>query len=770
MLAILYLHISIMNYDELLNQEQLKAVKHNKGPLLILAGAGSGKTRVLTYRIAYLIEHYGVNPYNILALTFTNKAAGEMKERVNNIVGNGADYIWVSTFHSACVRILRRYISSLGYTTSFTIYDSSDQKTLIKEVCKSLDIDTKRYKEASLLNFISSAKDKLKTPDDMLLEANADFTIKTQARVYAEYQKRLKKNNALDFDDLIFKTVELFRTNMEALSYYRNRFKYIMVDEYQDTNHAQFVLISQLAESINEYGEIEHNLCVVGDDDQSIYRFRGADIYNILEFENKFPDTTIIKLEQNYRSTKNILAVANEVIHNNTYRKSKSLWTDNEEGNIVSFTSFRNSRDEAEKIVLEIRSFNKNDGASFNDFAILYRTNAQSRLFEEKLVQYGIPYKLIGGTNFYSRKEIKDIIAYLHVINNSQDDIQVKRIINVPKRGIGPTTVNRISDYAIENDISFYNGVLHSKGIPGIGKAFEKLDRFAIMIETLKSHVDNPEYSIEDLVNELLDVTGYIIELEAEDTVESQSRIENIQEFIAKIITYETEHPDATLSNFLEEVSLVADIDNYDESDEKVILMTLHGSKGLEFPTVYLTGMEEGLFPSFRSIGSGDNDDIEEERRLCYVGITRAEKTLKLSAASERIVNGDYVCFSPSRFIREIPRYMLQMDSANNISAFESTHSIMKNPSSNTRGKDLLSDNPYIKKGLNTVSSLNNRTFDKAPSVINYTTGDTVVHAKFGAGIVTDMTPKDNDYMVTVQFENSGQKKMKASFARLIKQ
>ena len=556
-----------MDFDNLLNPEQLKAVKHDKGPLLILAGAGSGKTRVLTHRIAYLIDNLGVSPFNILALTFTNKAANEMRERVDNIVGYGSENIWVSTFHSTCVRILRRYITSLGYEQSFTIYDAADQKTLIKEVCKLLDVDTKRFKEAAIMNKISEAKDRLKSPEAMMAEAGDDYLAKTYAKIYAEYQKQLKKNNALDFDDLIFKTVELFRTNEEALSYYQNRFKYIMVDEYQDTNHAQFVLISLLASTINEYGEIEHNLCVVGDDDQSIYRFRGADIHNILDFESKFPDTTVIKLEQNYRSTKSILDVANEVIHNNTHRKDKSLWTDNEQGDPVTFTQYQNARDEAERIVMDIRNGHQQENISYNDYAILYRTNAQSRLFEEKLVQYNIPYKLVGGVNFYSRKEIKDIIAYLRVIDNAQDDIQVKRIINVPKRGIGLTTINRISDYAQENDISFYDAVVHAQGIPGIGRAYEKLTNFATLIETLRSKIAAPDYSIEDLVKELIDLTGYVRELEEANTIEATTRIEYIDEFITKVVTYEEEATsEPTLSEFLEEVSLVADIDSYDEA------------------------------------------------------------------------------------------------------------------------------------------------------------------------------------------------------------
>lgn len=791
-----------MDFDNLLNPEQLKAVKHDKGPLLILAGAGSGKTRVLTHRIAYLIDNLGVSPFNILALTFTNKAASEMRERVDNIVGYGAENIWVSTFHSTCVRILRRYITSLGYDQSFTIYDAADQKTLIKEVCKLLDVDTKRFKEAAIMNKISEAKNRLKSPEAMMAEAGEDYLAKTYAKIYAEYQKQLKKNNALDFDDLIFKTVELFRTNEEALSYYQNRFKYIMVDEYQDTNHAQFVLISLLASTINEYGEIEHNLCVVGDDDQSIYRFRGADIHNILDFESKFPDTTVIKLEQNYRSTKSILDVANEVIHNNTHRKDKSLWTDNEQGDPVTFTQYQNARDEAERIVMDIRNGHQQENISYNDYAILYRTNAQSRLFEEKLVQYNIPYKLVGGVNFYSRKEIKDILAYLRVIDNAQDDIQVKRIINVPKRGIGLTTINRISEYAQENDISFYDAVVHAQGIPGIGRAYEKLTNFATLIETLRSKIAAPDYNIEDLVKELLDLTGYVRELEDANTIEAETRIEYIDEFITKVVTYEEEATsEPTLSEFLEEVSLVADIDSYDESEEKIVLMTLHGSKGLEFPYVYLTGMEEGIFPSYRSINEGE-EDVAEERRLCYVGITRARKKLALTAARERMINGETMYSRQSRFINEIPRYLLKQDLGEQRSAFAGTNSFGKsssfddsygssgfgksnfgggssyssmNPPKSVRsagnGLDMLNNNPFIKKGFSNLSSLNSNTFDKpkTPAVINYKVGDSVSHAKFGDGKVTEMVPKDNDYMVTVEFNEFGTKKMKASFARLVK-
>ena len=769
-----------MNYKELLNEQQYRAVCHNKGPLLVLAGAGSGKTRVLTYRIAYLIDNCDVNPWNILALTFTNKAANEMKERIEDLVGSYSQSMWISTFHSACIRMLRKYIDTLGYTSSFTIYDTADQKTLIKDVIKALNIDPKYYKDSAVLSRISSAKDKLETPAQMLAQAGSDIEKKTFAKIYERYQKELKKNNALDFDDIIFKTVELFRENEEALAYYQNRFKYILVDEYQDTNHAQFVLIKMLANTVNEYGEVEHNLCVVGDDDQSIYRFRGADISNIIDFEKIYPDTTTVKLEQNYRSTKSILGCANEVIANNYNRKQKKLWTDNEEGKPVSFNHYENGQEEAVETIRDIRNKHNNEGFSYNDIAILYRTNAQSRSFEEQLVKFNIPYKIVGGQNFYGRKEIKDLLAYLKVFNNPNDDIQMKRIINVPKRGIGATTISKISDYAMENDLSFYTALAHAKSIPGMGRSVEKLESFVALIEVFRSKAAIEGYSLEDLINELLDVTGYIRQLNEENTVEANTRIEYIDEFINKIIAYEDENDFPTLESFLEEVSLVADIDSYDESDELVVLMTLHGSKGLEFPIVYLTGMEDGIFPSYKSINSGEYEDIDEERRLCYVGITRARQQLILSAAKIRMVNGQTMYSKPSRFISEIPRHMLSYGITKKKEFF--TSSTTSNTSSFTKdrgftftaskkGTSILDNNPMISKGFGGVSSLTSTTFDKPVSTadIDYTTGDSVSHSTFGKGVVLDMVKKDNDYMVTVQFEDMPPKKMKASFAKLKK-
>ena len=632
-----------MSIYDTLNPEQQKAVLHDEGPLLILAGAGSGKTRVLTHRIAYLIDERGVNPWNILAITFTNKAAREMRERVDNLVGYGSENIWVSTFHSTCVRILRRFIESLGYDRNFTIYDAEDQKTLIREVCKYLNIDTKDTKERSFLSAISSAKDELIGPEEYMARAAGDYGRERYARVYQEYQKRLKANNALDFDDLIFKTVELFSTNPETLLYYQKRFRYIMVDEYQDTNTAQFRLISLLADARDEDGRPVHNLCVVGDDDQSIYRFRGANIYNILNFEKEYPDTEVIRLEQNYRSTQSILDAANEVIRNNLGRKEKSLWTKNAKGAPVRLIQYETDYEEALGIVSEIEEEVREGKASYHDFALLYRTNAQSRVLEEKMIVKGIPYKVIGSINFYQRREIKDLLSYLKTIDNGLDNLSVKRIINVPRRGIGLTTLDRIDSYADRHGISFYQALLRARDIPGIGRSVQKVESFAALIESLKSRLSSPGYSLKDLVDEILTSTGYLEDLKAEEGEDAADRIGNINELINKISDYEEScEEEPTLSGFLEEVALVADIDNLEEDSDYVVLMTLHSAKGLEFPYVYLCGMEEGIFPSYLSISAQDPEtEIEEERRLCYVGITRAMKRLTLTAARQRMLRGE---------------------------------------------------------------------------------------------------------------------------------
>lgn len=787
-----------MSIYDTLNPEQLKAVQHVEGPLLILAGAGSGKTRVLTHRIAYLIDEIGVNPWNILALTFTNKAANEMRERVDHIIGYGSENIWVSTFHSTCVRILRRYIDRIGYDTNFTIYDTDDQKTLMREVCKYLDIDTKQIKERSLMAAISNAKDELITPEEYERNAGVDFMLKKYAAVYKEYQKRLKQNNALDFDDLIFKTVELFQTTPEVLDYYQKRFKYIMVDEYQDTNTSQFQLISLLANTINDEGETCHNLCVVGDDDQSIYKFRGANIYNILNFEKQYPETTVIKLEQNYRSTQNILNAANEVIANNMERKDKKLWTANEEGDAICFTQFDDAYAEANAIAEDILSAVEHENINYSEFAILYRTNAQSRILEEKLVSNNVPYKLIGGVNFYQRKEIKDLLAYLRIINNRLDDVSAKRIINVPKRGIGLTTIDRISNYAVGNGMSFYDSCKQAEHIPGMSRAVSKVSSFVSFIEIVKSKINEEEYSLTDLMDEILDGTGYLDELKAEKTIEAQTRIENIEELKNKIITYEknsTEPP--TLSGFLEEVSLVAEVDKLEDSTNVVTLMTLHSAKGLEFPYVYMCGMEDGIFPSYMTITSDDPSDIEEERRLCYVGITRAMKKLSLTSARQRMVNGESRFGKPSRFVKEIPRYLLTETASSLTPRFQqeqfsirenrtaSFANVSKQPkpysfTSASGSSNPFADNPLIQKGFSNFSNqtMTSTTFDKtpkkkAPSFLDtppdYQIGDLVEHSKFGTGTVLELKKGTRDYEVCVEFPNAGKKKMLAGFAKLKK-
>ena len=616
-----------------LNDKQKEAVLHFEGPLLILAGAGSGKTRVLTHRIAYLIEEHQVPPYHILALTFTNKAANEMRERVNNIIEYGAGSIWVSTFHSTCVRILRRFIDHLGYDNAFTIYDSDDQKSLMKDICKQLNIDTKKYKERTFLNAISSAKDELKTPEQYADEVAKEYNKKIFGRVYKEYQKRLKQNNALDFDDLIMLTVQLFRQNAEILNHYQERFPFILVDEYQDTNTAQFTLLSLLASRYR-------NLCVVGDDDQSIYRFRGANIHNILNFEKIFPATKVIRLEQNYRSTKNILAAASGVIKHNSMRKEKTLWTTAEAGAPISYGRYDNEYEEAQGIAADIHRQVK-DGMSYNDFAILYRTNAQSRVFEEKLIYEGIPYRIIGAVNFYARKEIKDILCYLKTINNSADDIAIKRIINIPRRGIGQTTIGRISDYAFSQEMPFYEALRRVDEIPGCTRASAKIHSFVSLIEHFRMKLRGEMYSLEDMTQELLDVTGYVRELEAEDTDEANGRIENIESLMNKIVQYEEDNNGGTLNDLLEDIALVADIDTVSDDAEQVLLMTLHSAKGLEFPNVYICGMEETIFPGASAVFGDDPSELEEERRLCYVGITRAMKKLTLTSANQRMRNGE---------------------------------------------------------------------------------------------------------------------------------
>lgn len=739
-------------YDSL-NGPQREAVHHTEGPLLILAGAGSGKTRVLTHRIAYLIEEKGINPWNILAITFTNKAAGEMRERVDQIVGFGAESIWVSTFHSTCVRILRRHIDRLGYDTNFTIYDTDDQKTLMKDVCKRLQIDTKVYRERNLLAAISAAKNELITPEEYRLQAEGDFGRQKIASVYEEYEKQMRANNALDFDDLLLKAVQLFQTQPEVLDYYQERFRYIMIDEYQDTNTVQFQLVSLLAAKYR-------NLCVVGDDDQSIYKFRGANIRNILNFEQVFEDARVIKLEQNYRSTSTILDAANAVIRNNRGRKEKTLWTDNGQGEKITFRQFDTAYDEAEYIVDDIKENIENGRCNYNDNAVLYRTNAQSRLLEEKLVAANIPYKIVGGINFYARREIKDLLAYLKTIDNARDDLAVRRIINVPKRGIGLTSVNRLQEYALARDISFYEALLGADLIPGIGRGLARLESFAALMEHFRTRAD--EISISQLLDEILETTGYIEELKTEGEIEAEARIENIDELKNKIAAYEEacqeqgERP--SLSGFLEEVALVADVDSLDENSDYVVLMTLHSAKGLEFPQVYLAGMEDGLFPSYMTITADDPEEIEEERRLCYVGITRAKEHLTLTCAKRRMVRGETQYNKMSRFLKEIPMELLETGIK-----FEKEEREEEKPQPWQQARQSFRSKPFTApKPVQQFKVAGG----KGPG---YDVGDRVRHVKFGEGIVTSIVEGGRDYEVTVEFDTAGTKKMFAVFAKLQK-
>lgn len=744
-------------YDKL-NEQQKEGVFTTEGAVLILAGAGSGKTGVLTHRIAHLIDDLGVNSYNILAITFTNKAAKEMKERVDRLVGMGADSAWIMTFHAACVRILRRYICRIGYDNNFTIYDTDDQKSVIKDILKRKNLDPKQYKDRTILSVISNAKDNLISPDDMYQSSGGNYNTMKTAEIYREYQEQLKKNNAVDFDDIIGLTVKLFNEDKEVLRYYQERFRYIMVDEYQDTNRAQFNLIRLLA---GGHG----NLCVVGDDDQSIYKFRGADINNILDFEKYFNDAKIIKLEQNYRSTQKILDVANEVIKNNVGRKDKRLWTSVKDGTKVIFNVYENGYEEARGIAEDIAHRHLHDRKGYSDFAILYRTNAQSRSLEEKLIEKNIPYRIYGGINFYARREIKDILAYLKTIDNARDDLAVKRILNVPKRGIGAASVAKVDDYAYENDITFYVALRQAKEVPGLQRAVSKVEGFVTQIEVLKSK--SQYIGVGKLIEEIIETVGYsdYIDAESESDEQATERRQNIDELISKAVQYEETVDEPSLSGFLEEVALVADIDNLDENNDMVSLMTIHSAKGLEFPIVYLAGMEDGLFPSYMSISTGDESDIEEERRLCYVGITRAKETLIMSAARMRTVRGETQMNRTSRFVREIPKELLA----------ESAQMLKKNSEySSITGKDHM-ELPVRKRGQVAFNSyqreaISNTVFDKkTDSAPDYVVGDRVRHIKFGEGTVADMINGGRDYEVTVDFDTAGRKKMFAGFAKLVK-
>ena len=788
-------------YDSL-NEQQKKGVFTTQGPVLILAGAGSGKTSVLTRRIAYLIENTGVNPWNIMAITFTNKAAGEMRQRVDDIVGYGSESIWVATFHSTCVRILRRHIDRLGYDTSFTIYDTDDQKSVMKEVCKKLDIDTKQLKEKTILGAISSAKDNLISPLDYEMSAMGDFNKRKIANAYKEYQMLLKKNNALDFDDIIVKTVELFKSCPEVLYNYQERFRYIMVDEYQDTNTAQFELIRLLADGYR-------NLCVVGDDDQSIYKFRGANIRNILDYEKIYPDAKVIKLEQNYRSTQNILDAANAVIRNNRGRKEKALWTEKGAGSRIHFRQFDNAYEEAEYIADDISDKVNKNGVAYADCAVLYRTNAQSRLLEERMVVEGIPYHVVGGVNFYARQEIRDILAYLKTIDNGRDEVALRRIINVPKRSIGTASLEKVADYAQMKDITLFDALCEADQIRGLGRAEAKIRGFVNLIEVLRSGLSS--YTLPDLIKSLLERIDYAEYLRDQDEESAEDRLGNVDELITKAAVYEETHDEPSLSEFLEEIMLVADIDNVEDGDNRVLLMTLHSAKGLEFPVVYLAGMEDGLFPGFMTIASDDPLEIEEERRLAYVGITRAKEDLTLTCARSRMLRGETQYNPVSRFVREIPKELMDNtlpqnrryrdDDLEDFQARRANEAALRamgleaiatprsgngsgsgfggfgNTGFDPRPKATLkprvtakADKPYISKGingLNQLAGLQKGTEFKAPDALDYTVGDRVRHIKYGEGTVLNVAREPRDYKVTVEFDQAGQKIMYASFAKL---
>lgn len=747
-----------MSIYDTLNDKQQEACFHTEGPLLLLAGAGSGKTRVLTHRVAYIIEKNLARPWQIMAITFTNKAAKEMRERVDSLIGHGGQEVWVSTFHSSCVRFLRRDIDKIGFDKSFNIYDTDDGKRIIREAMKYYNMDPKQFKESAILSAISSAKNQLMGVDAFKQSAAGDFRKEKIANCYDFYQDRLKKNNALDFDDLLFYTVELFRLRPDILEYYQSRFKYIMVDEYQDTNGVQFKLVSQLAGGYK-------NLCVVGDDDQSIYKFRGADITNILDFEKVYKDAKVIKLEQNYRSTKTILDAANHVIKNNRKRKEKRLWTDNVTGDMITFHHTDNEKQEAQIVVNSILGNVTNEGKDYNDHAVLYRTNAQSRVLEERLVYENVPYRIFGGTNFYQRKEIKDILAYLRVINNSVDDLAVKRIINVPRRGIGATTIDKLQQYADLNSISFFEAVRSVEQIPGLARAVVRVREFRDLIMSFKATLEINE-KLMPLMEQVLEKSGYMKELRAEGTDESKGRIENIGELVSKLAEFEvTDREDGeepTLAAFLEEVALIADIDNMEDNNNVVVLMTLHSAKGLEFPNVYLTGLEDGLFPSYMSISTGNEEDIEEERRLCYVGITRAQEHLTMIASKSRMMHGKTNYNTVSRFIKEIPADLLEGDAA----AMPSASSINISNTSvvpKKRDKSFFKHSPYqVNKPVKPLPVNKDVRLD-------YKEGDLVKHSKFGVGQVMAIEPGGADFQVTVNFPSVGRKKLLAGLSGLKK-
>ena len=775
-----------MGYLDTLNDMQREAATTIEGPVLILAGAGSGKTRVLVHRIAYMIDDCGISPWNILAITFTNKAAGEMRTRVNDIVGQGADSVWVSTFHSMCVRILRRHIDLIGFDNNFTIYDTDDQKTVMKDILKRLNVDPKMLKENTVLRAISSAKDELIDPEEFAENSAGDWRQEKIAMLYTEYQNTLRKSNALDFDDIIVKTIDLFNECPQVLANYQERFRYIMVDEYQDTNTAQFELIRLLSARYR-------NLCVVGDDDQSIYKFRGANISNILDFEKVYKEAKVVKLEQNYRSTQTILDAANAIIANNTARKSKSLWTDNGKGDRIHYRQLDNAYEEAEFIASDIAKAVKRGEYSYSQCAVLYRTNAQSRILEEAFIRENMPYNIVGGVNFYSRKEIKDMLAYLKTIENAVDDVAVKRIINVPKRGIGQTTIGKVSDYASLHEISFYDALCQASDIPGLGKTALKLDGF---VDSIRVYRSKKEFlSVEELLEDVIKTTGYVEELEESDEDDAEDRIQNIDELITKAADYDDSAEEPTLRDFLSEVALVADIDRLDENQDMAVLMTLHGAKGLEFDKVIIAGAEDGVFPSSSAIFDEDPTAIEEERRLAYVGITRAKRDLTICHAKSRMIRGETQYNAVSRFVREIPEELMdnkppktrKMDFDDYDDFSTERISFKSKPYGGGYGDSVagsfalpkatvkpkitpLDKKPYIAKGIGSLSGNGISKGIQSSGKLEYGVGDRVSHVKYGLGTVKAVSEEPRDFKVTVEFDGAGQKIMYAGFAKLKKE
>ena len=776
-----------------LNDKQYEAVINTEGPCLVIAGAGSGKTKVLTHKVAYLMQEKNVAPWNILAITFTNKAANEMKERVAKLVGEQAKDLWMGTFHSICVRILRNHIDKIGFDTSFIIFDTSDQRTMIKRCLKELDIDDKMFTERSVQTEISNAKNEMLEPDQYFLRAKGDFRKEKIAEIYQKYQKNLKENNAIDFDDIINFTIKILNENPEIKEYYSNKFRYVLVDEYQDTNKAQFTLVKLFAEN-------NGNITVVGDNDQGIYSFRGADISNILNFERDFKNSKIIKLEQNYRCTGNILKIANSVIKNNETKYEKKLWTENEIGRLPKIYSADNEYDEGNYIVEQIEHLRRQEGMKYSDFAVLYRMNTQSRAIEQILGREGIPYKVVGGLKFFERKEIKDIISYLRLIQNPMDNLSLTRIINEPKRGIGKTSLDKIQDLAIENETSMYEIIKNSDQY-GLNRVFLNSREFVNAIEELRAKKD--ELIISELVKLTLKKTGYTKALEDEKTIEAENRIENLEEFLTVAMEFEKEEADNSLENFLQGMTLSSDIDNVDETEESVTLMTLHSAKGLEFPVVFLVGMEEGIFPGYKSIG--EESALEEERRLCYVGITRAKQNLFLTCSKQRTMFGSTSCNQISRFVKEIPEELL--DGAEDVFGGGSRDSFddMVSRSGKVFGSKSFGDSGFSwsygnsnkgsslnssstklgavassigKSATNGIASfgrtaesflngLTNKSAKKIVDLSQYDAGVKVYHKKFGEGVITKTEPEGDDLKVDIDFEKFGHKRLMAKFSNL---